>query len=99
MSRICELTGKGRLVGNNVSHANNKTKRVFLPNLQNVTLLSEKLDRAVKLRVSAAGLRSVEHVGGLDNWLLKTSDEKLSANARKLKRELRKKAAEGAQAA
>ncbi|MFC4293857.1 50S ribosomal protein L28 [Novosphingobium tardum] len=90
MSRICELTGKGRLVGNNVSHANNKTKRVFLPNLQNVTLLSEKLDRAVKLRVSAAGLRSVEHVGGLDNWLLKTSDEKLSARALKLKRELAK---------
>jgi large subunit ribosomal protein L28 len=90
MSRICELTGKGRLVGNNVSHANNKTKRVFLPNLQNVTLLSEKLDRAVKLRVSAAGLRSVEHVGGLDNWLLKTSDEKLSVRALKLKRELAK---------
>ncbi len=77
MSRICELTGKGRQVGNNVSHANNKTKRVFLPNLQNVTLLSEKLDRSFKFRVSTNGLRSVEHNGGLDNWLLKTSDEKL----------------------
>ena len=72
MSRICELTGKGRLVGNNVSHANNKTKRTFLPNLQNVTLISDALGRGVKLRVSMNGLRSVEHVGGLDNWLAKT---------------------------
>jgi len=83
MSRICELTGKGRMTGNNVSHAKNRTKRVFLPNLQKVTLLSEKLDRSFKFRVSTAGLRSVEHNGGLDNWLLKTSDEKLSANAQK----------------
>ena len=90
MSRICELTGKGRQTGHNVSHANNKTKRVFLPNLQNVTLLSEKLDRSFKFRVSTHGLRSVEHNGGLDNWLLKTSDEKLSASARKIKRELKK---------
>ena len=88
MSRVCELTGKGRLVGNNVSHANNKTKRVFLPNLQNVTLLSEALDRRVKLRVSTNGLRSVEHVGGLDNWLTKTSDDKLSPRVQKLKREI-----------
>src|SRR3546814_12842629 len=63
MSRICELTGKGRQVGNNVSHANNKTKRTFLPNLQNVTLMSEALETSVKLRVSTHGLRSVEHVG------------------------------------
>ena len=90
MSRICELTGKGRLVGNNVSHANNKTKRVFLPNLQNVTLMSESLDRRVKFRVSTQGLRSVEHVGGLDNWLAKTNEEKLSAKAVKLKREIAK---------
>ena len=90
MSRICELTGKGRQTGHNVSHANNKTKRVFLPNLQNVTLLSEKLDKSYKLRVSTHGLRSVEHNGGLDNWLLKTGDEKLSAQARKIKRELKK---------
>ncbi len=88
MSRICELTGKGRLTGNNVSHANNKTKRVFLPNLQHVTLLSETLERGFKFRVSTHGLRSVEHNGGLDNWLLKTKDDKLSANARKVKREL-----------
>ena len=88
MSRICELTGKGRQVGNNVSHANNKTKRVFLPNLQNVTLMSEKLDRSFKFRVCTNGLRSVEHVGGLDNWLLKTKSEKLSDRARKVKRDL-----------
>ncbi len=93
MSRICELTGKGRMVGNNVSHANNKTKRVFLPNLQNVTLLSDTLERAFKFRVSTSGLRSVEHVGGLDNWLLKTSDDKLSSNARKVKKELKKQQA------
>ena len=90
MSRICELTGTGRQVGHNVSHANNKTKKVFLPNLQNVTLISEKLDRSFKFRVSTHGLRSVEHNGGLDNWLLKTRDDKLSGNALKVKRELKK---------
>lgn len=90
MPRICELTGKGRLVGCNVSHANNRTKRVFLPNLQNVTLMSEALDRSYKFRVSAHGLRSVEHVGGLDNWLLKTADAKLSPRAVKVKRDLKK---------
>jgi large subunit ribosomal protein L28 len=92
MSRICELTGKGRQVGHNVSHANNKTKRTFLPNLQNVTLISDSLGRSVKLRVSTHGLRSVEHVGGLDNWLAKTSEDKLSLTARRLKREIAKKA-------
>jgi large subunit ribosomal protein L28 len=91
MSRICELTGKGRQVGHNVSHANNKTKRTFLPNLQNVTLISESLGRGVKLRVSMNGLRSVEHVGGLDNWLLKSKDDSLSLKARRLKREIAKK--------
>jgi len=96
MSRICELTGKGRQVGHNVSHANNKTKRVFLPNLQNVTLLSEGLDRSFKFRVSTHGLRSVEHNGGLDNWLLKTADIKLSARARKVKRDLKKTASAAA---
>jgi large subunit ribosomal protein L28 len=93
MSRICELTGKGRQVGHNVSHANTQTKRTFLPNLQNVTLISESLEKSVRLRVSTHGLRSVEHVGGLDNWLLKTSDEKLSLKARRLKREVAKKSA------
>lgn len=93
MSRICELTGKGRLVGNNVSHANNRTKRVFLPNLQNVTLLSDALERGVRFRVSTSGLRSVEHNGGLDAWLMKTSDNKLSPRARKVKKEVAKKLA------
>ena len=93
MSRICELTGKGRQVGNNVSHANNKTKRTFLPNLQNVTLMSDALGTSVKLRVSTHGLRSVEHVGGLDNWLVKTSDDDLSLRARRLKRDVKKKLA------
>ena len=93
MSRICELTGKGRQVGNNVSHANNKTKRTFPPNLQNVTLMSDSLEKSVRLRVSTHGLRSVEHNGGLDNWLVKTSDEKLSLRARRLKRDVKKKRA------
>ena len=92
MSRVCELTGTGRQVGNNVSHANNKTQRTFLPNLQNVTLLSEALEKSVKLRVSTHGLRSVEHVGGLDNWLVKTKEAKLSLRAARLKREIAKKA-------
>ena len=92
MSRVCELTGKTRQVGNNVSHANNKTKKTFLPNLQNVTLLSDALERSVKLKVSTHGRRSVEHVGGLDNWLAKTNDEKLSLRVRRLKREIAKKA-------
>ena len=96
MSRICELTGKGRQVGHNVSHANNKTKRVFLPNLQNVTLISDSLERSIKLRVSTHGLRSVEHNGGLDNWLMKTSDTKLSDRALKVKRELKKATAAAA---
>ena len=96
MSRICELTSKGRQVGHNVSHANNKTKRVFLPNLQNVSLISETLESSVKLRVSTHGLRSVEHNGGLDNWLVKTSDDKLSLKARRLKRDIVKKQAASA---
>src|SRR3546814_2131280 len=91
MSRICELTGKTRQVGHNVSHANNKNKRVFLPNLQDVTLISESLEHSVKLRVSTYGLRSVEHVGGLDNWLLKSGEEKLSLCSGRLKREIVKK--------
>jgi large subunit ribosomal protein L28 len=91
MSRVCELTAKGRQVGHNVSHANNKTKRTFLPNLQNVTLISDTLGKGVRLRVSMNGLRSVEHVGGLDNWLLKTKDELLSDRCVKLKKEIAKK--------
>ncbi|MBU6165147.1 MAG: 50S ribosomal protein L28 [Alphaproteobacteria bacterium] len=93
MSRVCELTAKGRQIGHNVSHANNKTKRTFLPNLQTVTLISDSLGRGVRLRVSMNGLRSVEHVGGLDNWLLKTSDTLLSDRCVKLKKEIAKKQA------
>ena len=93
MSRICELTGKGRQVGHNVSHANNKTKRTFLPNLHNVTLISDAMGQSYRLRVSTHGLRSVEHNGGLDNWLLKTKDDQVSLRARRLKRDITKKLA------
>jgi large subunit ribosomal protein L28 len=89
MSRRCELTGKGVMVGYTVSHAMNHTKRRFLPNLLNVTLISDALGRSVKLRVSANALRSVEHRGGLDAFLLKADDGHLSDNALKLKKEVR----------
>jgi large subunit ribosomal protein L28 len=91
MSRRCELTGKGVQSGNLVSHSNRKTRTRFLPNLVNVTLVSDALARAVRLRISAAALRSVEHRGGLDAFLAKARDEELSQNARELKREIAKK--------
>ena len=90
MSRVCELTGKGPMTGNNVSHANNKTRRRFLPNLNEVTLLSEKLNRGYSLRISAAALRSVDHRGGLDAFLAKARDTELSDRALKIKREIAK---------
>ncbi|RLQ88632.1 50S ribosomal protein L28 [Notoacmeibacter ruber] len=90
MSRICELTGKGVLVGNNVSHANNKTKRRFLPNLVNVSLMSDATGQSYRLRVSAAALRTVEHRGGLDNFLMKSRNEILSQRARLIKRQVQK---------
>ena len=90
MARRCEVTGKGVQYGHNVSHANNKTKRRFLPNVRHVLLTSESLGRGVRLKLSAHGLRSVEHNGGLDNWLLKTADDKLSPGACRLKRQIRK---------
>jgi large subunit ribosomal protein L28 len=90
MSRRCELTGKGPMTGNNVSHANNKTRRRFLPNLNDVTLQSETLGRGVKLRISAHALRSVDHRGGLDAFLDKAKDADLSANALKVKKEIAK---------
>ncbi|MEM8851303.1 MAG: 50S ribosomal protein L28 [Pseudomonadota bacterium] len=90
MSRVCELTGKGPMVGNNVSHANNKTKRRFLPNLNDVTLQSETLGRPFKLRISAAALRTVDHRGGLDAFLAKAKDADLSAKALKIKRDIAK---------
>ena len=89
MARRCELTGKGVLTGNTVSHALNRTRRRFLPNLLNVSLISDALGRTVKLRISANALRSVEHRGGLDAFLLKASDEELSDRARALKSEIR----------
>ncbi|WP_046862413.1 50S ribosomal protein L28 [Microvirga massiliensis] len=91
MSRRCELTGKAVLTGNLVSHSNRKTKRRFLPNLCNVTLRSDALQRAVRLRISAHALRSVEHRGGLDAFLAKAKAEDLSPNALALKREIQKK--------
>jgi large subunit ribosomal protein L28 len=89
MSRRCELTGKGPMVGNNVSHAVNRTRRRFLPNLLNVSLLSDALGRSVKLRVSAHALRTVEHRGGIDAFLLKQDEADLSDRARALKQEVR----------
>ena len=88
MARRCELSGKGVMSGNNVSHALNRTRRKFLPNLCNVTLMSETLGRNVKLKVSAAALRTVEHRGGLDAYLLKAKDTELSDRALSVKKEL-----------
>ena len=93
MSRRCELTGKGPLVGHTVSHSNIKTKRRFLPNLFNVTMISDSLGRSVKLRVSANAIRSVDHRGGLDAFLLKAKDIELSRRALEVKREVAKKRA------
>ena len=90
MSRVCELTGKGPMTGNNVSHAKNRTRRRFLPNLNDVTLTSEVLGRGYSLRISAAALRSVDHRGGLDAFLAKAKDTELSDRALKIKREIAK---------
>ena len=99
MARRCELTGKAVQSGNLVSHSNHKTRTRFLPNLCNVTLISEALDRSVRLRVAAASLRSVEHRGGLDAFLAKADESELSQGARVLKREIAKKTAAAAAAA
>ncbi len=88
MSRRCELTGKGVMVGNNVSHANNKTKRRFLPNLNEVTLMSDALGQSFKLKVSAAALRTVDHRGGFDAFLAKSKDGELSPRVLKIKRDI-----------
>ncbi len=90
MSRRCELTGKGPMSGNNVSHANNKTKRRFLPNLNDVTLQSEVLGRGIKFRISAAALRTVDHRGGLDAFMAKAKDVELSISALKGTKEISK---------
>jgi large subunit ribosomal protein L28 len=99
MARRCELTGKGVLTGNNVSHANNKTRRRFLPNLVNVSLISESLGQSVQLRISANALRSVEHNGGLDPFLLKADPAVLSTRARRLRSLIAKRRAAPAEAA
>ncbi|WP_061931562.1 50S ribosomal protein L28 [Aureimonas sp. AU22] len=99
MSRACELTGKAVQTGNNVSHANNKTRRRFLPNLCQVTLISDALGQRFRLRISAHALRSVEHRGGLDAFLAKAAEHDLSQKARLLKRQIAKKTAMVAEAA
>lgn len=93
MSRKCDLTGKAPLTGHKVSHSNRKTKRRFLPNLVNVTLTSDALDRAVRFRISANALKTVDHRGGLDAFLAKAKDDELSPKALKIKREVEKKLA------
>jgi len=86
MSRVCELTGKGRQVGNNVSHANNKTKRRFMSNLQVASVLSDSLGHSVRLRLTPRGIKTIEHNGGIDAYLLGTNDSKLSPEMLTLKR-------------
>ena len=88
MTRKCELTGKLPLSGNNKSHAEHKTRRKFRPNLCNVTLMSDVLGKKVRLRVSARALKTVEHRGGLDAFLLKAKNDQLSDDCLKLKREI-----------
>ena len=90
MSRQCELTGKKPQSGNNVSHAHNKSRRRFLPNLNQVTLASETLGRSFRFRISAAALRTIDHCGGLDAFLAKARDADLSGRALRLKREIQK---------
>ena len=90
MARRCPVTGKGVLTGNNVSHANNKTRRRFLPNLQETSLLSDALGTTVQLRLSTRAIRTIEKRGGIDAYLLSTSSEKLGKRARDLKRQIKK---------
>ena len=98
MARRCELTGKDVLVGNNVSHANNKSKRRFLPNLKKVSLMSDALGRTVRLRISVNALRTVEHRGGFDAFLVKARNDELSPRARLLRKDVLAKRAETAAA-
>jgi large subunit ribosomal protein L28 len=88
MSRRCEMTGKGVLTGNNVSHANNKTRRRYLPNLQETSLLSDVLGTSVRIRVTTHGLRTIEHNGGLDSFLLTTPNRRLPEEAQVIKRRI-----------
>ena len=88
MSKRCQLTGKSYLNGNNVSHAKNRTKRRFQPNLQNISFISEKLKKTFKLKVAVSTIRTVEKYGGLDEYLLKTSNKKLPTEAKKIKKKI-----------
>jgi large subunit ribosomal protein L28 len=90
MSRRCELTGKGVMTGNNVSHAKNRSRRRFLPNLNNVSLASEVLGRTFKFKISASALRTVDRKGGLDSFLEKAKEEELSTSALKVKKDISK---------
>ena len=90
MSRVCELTGKGPMSGNTVSHANNKSRRRFLPNLNEVTLISDVLGQSFQLRISAAALRTVDHRGGLDAFLAKAKNDELSHDAQRIKKDIAK---------
>ncbi|WP_424137023.1 50S ribosomal protein L28 [Roseomonas chloroacetimidivorans] len=98
MSRRCGITGKGVLTGNNVSHANNKTRRRFLPNLQHTSFFSDVLGTSIQLRLSTRGIRTVEHNGGLDAFLLGTPDRSLPDEAKVLKRRIVKAQAKKAAA-
>jgi len=98
MSRRCMMTGVGVQYGNNVSHANNRTRRRFLPNLQHASLMSEALGTTVRVRVAVSALRSIEHRGGLDAFLLSTPDAKLSDEARRIKRRIERAKAKRAAA-
>lgn len=91
MARVCDITGKRVMSGNNVSHANNKSRRTFAPNLQEASFLSESLGRKVHMRVSTSGIRTIEKNGGIDTFLASTTDRKLAAAARRLKRQIEKK--------
>ena len=93
MARRCSITGVGPQSGNNVSHSNRKTRRRFLPNLQDISLHSEVLGVSVTMRITAATLRSIEHNGGLDAYLTKQPESKLTAEAARLKRKVKKKLA------
>ncbi|OJW52586.1 MAG: 50S ribosomal protein L28 [Alphaproteobacteria bacterium 41-28] len=90
MARECDITGKKVMSGNNVSHANNKSRRTFAPNLQDASFLSDSLGGKVRLRVSTAGLRTVEKNGGIDAFLKSTSNRKLTTAARRVKRQIEK---------
>ena len=90
MTRCCEVTGKSVMTGNNVSHAHNKTRRRFLPNLQVTSLFSEALGKMVRLRISSQALRTIEHKGGLDVFLVAAKDIQLSDNMRRVKKRIKK---------